>query len=89
MSISSKEFGEALERSSWGNFTHQEIFARDFLVGRHRKAKEAGPIPKKSRMRQPACVYVFRAGKVTLGTHPDEPQVGLVNPVSVLLKFKI
>ena len=80
MDVSSKEFEELLERSSWGSFTHQEIFVRDFLVGRYREAKAAGPIPKKSQKRQPVCVYVFRAGKVTLGTNPKELQVGL-NPV--------
>lgn len=74
--INTEEFTRALERSTWGSFTHQEIYVRDFLVGRHREAKEAGPIPKKSKKRKPACVYVFRAGKVTLPTHPHELQVG-------------
>ncbi len=69
---------EAMERSLWGSFTHQQIFVKDFLVARHKEmeAKRAGA--KKMRNNNPVCVYVFRGGKVTLALHPDDLHVSKI-----------
>lgn len=67
---------EAMERSLWGSFTHQQIFVNNFLVARQNEmeAKKAGA--KKTRDKNtPVCVYVFRGGKLTLTLHPDDLQV--------------
>ncbi|CAM9595902.1 unnamed protein product [Ectocarpus sp. 6 AP-2014] len=63
---------EAMERSLWGSFTHQQIFMKDFIAGRYREAKQKKQTRKKSN---PAvCLYVFRGGVVTLCLHPNDLQ---------------
>lgn len=69
---------EAMERSRWGSFTHQEIFVMNFLVKRDdeanaKKAKKAGA--KKRSNDKLVCLYVCRAGKVTLTLNPRDLQV--------------
>lgn len=64
---------EAMERSLWGSFTHQQIFMKDFIVGRYRESKQK---KKKGKKSHPAvCLYVYRGGVVTLCLHPDDLQV--------------
>jgi len=67
---------EAMERSLWGSFTHQQIYVMNFIVKRYSEmeAKKAGG--KKMRKNgHPVCLYVYRGGKVTLTMHPDDLQV--------------
>ncbi|CAM9945872.1 unnamed protein product [Ectocarpus fasciculatus] len=63
---------EAMERSLWGSFTHQQIFIKDFIVGRYREAKQKKEKWKKSHAA--VCLYVFRGGVVTLCLHPNDLQ---------------
>ncbi|CAB1103726.1 unnamed protein product [Ectocarpus sp. CCAP 1310/34] len=61
-----------IERSLWGSFTHQQIFMKNFIVGRYREAKQKKKTWKKSNAA--VCLYVYPGGVVTLCLHPNDLQ---------------